>query len=74
MATLNDFMPNVTTSDTKKRQQCYEVLSRYLSDPRSSLICDDIDGFIEGLAAWVTCSNYKVKYFLRYKTKQKRLF
>ncbi|XP_052252616.1 CLIP-associating protein 1-like isoform X3 [Dreissena polymorpha] len=60
MATLTDFLPNVTTQDTKKRQQCYETLSRYLSDPRSSLECDDNDAFMTGLAAWVTCSNFKI--------------
>ncbi|KAL4229386.1 hypothetical protein ACF0H5_012425 [Mactra antiquata] len=57
---LSDFVPNVTTQDTRKRQQCYDVLSRYLSDPRSSLDCDDFDALVEGLTAWVTCSNYKV--------------
>ncbi|XP_052805181.1 CLIP-associating protein 1-like isoform X3 [Mya arenaria] len=60
MATLTDFLPNVTTQDTRKRQQCYESLSRYLSDPRSSLECEDNDAFVSGLASWVTCSNYKV--------------
>ncbi|XP_053408715.1 CLIP-associating protein 1-like isoform X9 [Mercenaria mercenaria] len=57
---LSDFVPNVTTQDTRKRQQCYEVMSRYLSDPRSSLACDDMDALVEGLTAWVTCSNYKI--------------
>lgn len=59
--TLSDFVPNVTTQDTRKRQQCYEVMSRYLSDPRSSLVCEDMDALVEGLTAWVTCSNYKVR-------------
>ena len=60
MATLTDFLANVVTQDTKKRLQVYDTLSRYLSDPRSSLECDDTDGFITGLASWVACSNYKV--------------
>ena len=57
---LTDFLTNVTTTDTRKRQECYEGLSNYLKDPRSSLDCDDLDGFIEGLSQWVGCSNYKV--------------
>ncbi len=61
MATdLNDFMPNVTTQDTKKRFLVHTELVPYLSDPGSSLVCEDIDKFIEGLVGWVNCSNYKV--------------
>ncbi|XP_067686720.1 CLIP-associating protein 1-like isoform X22 [Haliotis asinina] len=61
MATdLNDFMPNVTTQDTKKRFLVHTELVPYLSDPGSSLVCEDIDKFIEGLIGWVNCSNYKI--------------
>ncbi|XP_048238505.1 CLIP-associating protein 1-like isoform X29 [Haliotis rufescens] len=61
MATdLNDFMPNVSTQDTKKRFLVHTELVPYLSDPGSSLVCEDIDKFIEGLTGWVNCSNYKI--------------
>ena len=62
---LTDFLASVTTTDTKKRQECHDSLSLYLKDPRSSLECDDIDAFIEGLTQWVTCSNYKVGISLK---------
>nr|AYP63828.1 CLIP-associating protein 1 [Haliotis discus discus] len=61
MATdLNDFMPNVTTQDTKKRFLVHTELVPYLSDPGSSLVCEDIGKFIEGLTGWVNCSNHKI--------------
>lgn len=71
MATdLNDFMPNVTTQDTKKRFLVHTELVPYLSDPGSSLVCEDIGKFIEGLTGWVNCSNHKVcRLFLRQESK-----
>ncbi|XP_021373910.1 CLIP-associating protein 1-like isoform X10 [Mizuhopecten yessoensis] len=60
MATLDDFLPNVITQDTRKRIQAHGDLIPYLSDPHSSLTCGDIDELINGLVGWVNSSNYKV--------------
>ena len=59
-STLDDFLANVVTTDTRKRVQCYEDLLPYLSDPTSSLQCDEFDRFVEGLTGWINSSNYKV--------------
>ncbi|XP_025078295.1 CLIP-associating protein 1-like isoform X6 [Pomacea canaliculata] len=60
MESLDDFLDGVLTQDVKKRFQVHQQLVSYLSDPLSSLKSDDLDRFVEGLAAWVSCSNYKV--------------
>ncbi|KAK3106105.1 hypothetical protein FSP39_012814 [Pinctada imbricata] len=57
---LDYFLPNVSTQDTRKRVQAHSELVPYLSDPHSSLYCTEIDEFIGGLVAWVNCSNYKI--------------
>ncbi|GFN94586.1 clip-associating protein 1 [Plakobranchus ocellatus] len=61
MASLTDYLESVTTQDTKKRLQAHAELVPFLSDPRSSLDCEDydLDTLIEGLAAWVKSSNFK---------------
>lgn len=61
MESLDDFLDGVLTQDVKKRFQVHQQLVSYLSDPLSSLKSDDLDRFVEGLAAWVSCSNYKVR-------------
>lgn len=64
METLDSFLPNVTTQDTRKRIQAHQDLVPYLSDPHSSLACPEMDEFIGGLVGWVNCSNYKVRHIL----------
>lgn len=64
METLDSFLPNVTTQDTRKRIQAHQDLVPYLSDPHSSLTCPEMDEFIGGLVGWVNCSNYKVRQIL----------
>lgn len=64
METLDSFLPNVTTQDTRKRIQAHQDLVPYLSDPHSSLTCPEMDEFIGGLVGWVNCSNYKVRDIL----------
>ena len=58
--TLDDFLPNVVTQDTRKRLQAYEKLVPYLENERSSLYCEETDKFVDGLAGWINSSNYKV--------------
>ncbi|GFS08140.1 CLIP-associating protein 1 [Elysia marginata] len=69
MASLTDFMDCVTTQDTRRRIQAHSELVPFLSDPRSSLECEDyeLDTLIEGLTAWVKSSNFKIQI----KTKDK---
>ncbi|XP_070175260.1 CLIP-associating protein 1-like isoform X3 [Littorina saxatilis] len=57
---LDDFLDGVVTQDVKRRFTVHAQLVSYLSDPLSSLKSDDLDRFVEGLAGWVSCSNYKV--------------
>ena len=59
-ASLDDFLPRVITQDTHKRMQCHEELVLYLQDPHASMYCDDTDRFMDGLASWISSSNYKV--------------
>ncbi|XP_064644239.1 CLIP-associating protein 1-like isoform X4 [Lineus longissimus] len=60
MATLDKFLPNVATSDTTKRMKVYDDLIAHLSDLDSSIECEEMDRFTEGLANWISGSNYKV--------------
>ncbi|XP_055860574.1 CLIP-associating protein 1-like isoform X5 [Biomphalaria glabrata] len=62
MSSLDDFIDGVTSQDTKKRLQTHADLIPFLSDPHSSLECQDfnVDQLIEGLAGWVKSSNFKV--------------
>ncbi|GAB1609449.1 CLIP-associating protein 1-B-like isoform X4 [Argonauta hians] len=60
MASLDTFMRNVVTQDTRSRTQVHSELVAYLSDPGASLDCEDIDQFINGLVAWVNSSNFKI--------------
>ncbi|XP_036366143.1 CLIP-associating protein 1-B isoform X15 [Octopus sinensis] len=60
MASLDTFMRNVVTQDTRSRTQVHSELVSYLSDPGASLDCEDIDQFINGLVAWVNSSNFKI--------------
>lgn len=62
--TLDDFMPGVTTQDTRKRAQTYAELVPYLQQSDSSLYCEEMDKFVEGLANWVSGSNFKVIFNL----------
>ncbi|XP_013391206.1 CLIP-associating protein 1-like [Lingula anatina] len=59
-SSLDDFMANVVTNDTHKRLDAYNGLVGYLSEPRSSLQCENMDEFVDGLVAWMNSSNYKI--------------
>ena len=59
MDSLDDFLDGVLTQDVRKRFAVHAQLVSYLGDPQSSLKSDDLDRFVEGLAGWVSCSNYK---------------
>jgi len=57
---LDDFLPYIETSDTKKRLHIYEQLVSYLRCSYTSLECRNMDKVIDGLNAWISSSNYKV--------------
>ncbi|KAK7497574.1 hypothetical protein BaRGS_00011214 [Batillaria attramentaria] len=59
MEGLDAFLDGVLTQDVKRRFQVHQQLVSYLSDPLASLKSEDLDRFIDGLASWVSCSNYK---------------
>ncbi|XP_076456220.1 CLIP-associating protein 1-A-like isoform X4 [Babylonia areolata] len=60
METLDDFLEGVLTQDVKRRFLVHCQLVAYLGDPLSSLDSLELDRFVEGLAGWVSCSNYKI--------------
>lgn len=60
MASLDTYLPNVTTTDTRKRLETHPDLVEYLRDPGNSVQCEDMDRFVDGLTAWISSSNYKV--------------
>jgi len=57
---LDDFLPYIQTSDTKKRLHTYEQLVGYLRCSYTSLECRNMEKVIDGLIAWISSSNYKV--------------
>jgi len=57
---LDDFLPYIETSDTKKRLHTYEQLVGYLRCSYTSLECRNMEKLIDGLIAWISSSNYKV--------------
>jgi len=57
---LDDFVPYIQTSDTKKRMHTYEQLVGYLRCSYTSLECRHMEKLIDGLVAWISSSNYKV--------------
>ena len=59
-SSLDDFTPGVVTQDTRKRIATHPELLSYLRDPSSSLQCEELDKFIDGLSSWVGSSNFKV--------------
>ena len=62
--TLDDFLQNVITQDTRKRLQVYGELVPYLQNERNSVYCEEMDKFVDGLAGWINSSNYKVMHSL----------
>ena len=60
MATLDTYYSSVLTSDTRRRLAVHPELVSHLQDPGSSLQCEQLDTFIDGLSSWVSSSNYKV--------------
>lgn len=58
---LDSFYPNVLSKEPSVRLECFPALENYLSDSNSSLECDDLTGFIDGLLRWIEGSNFRVR-------------
>ena len=63
MANLDTFLPNVITQDSKKRLQVHPELVIHIRNEDSSLYCEEMDIFMDGITNWVNCSNFKVSLF-----------
>ena len=59
---LDDYAAGVSSQDTRKRLQTYSELIPHLQDFSTSLQCEDMDKFVDGLSNWISSSNYKVRY------------
>lgn len=58
---LDHFLPGILTQDTKKRIEVGEELVTYLRNGNTSLYCEEMDKLVDGLTAWVSSSNFKVR-------------
>lgn len=65
MNNLDKFYDGVITADNRLRTTTYPQLVDFLQNPGTSCACDNIDRFIDGLAAWVNSSNFKVSKGIR---------
>ena len=57
---MEDFIPLLITTDTRKRIAIGGDILNYLADPQNSLQCDDIGVVIDGIVPWMQNSNFKV--------------
>ncbi|XP_025829154.1 CLIP-associating protein isoform X2 [Agrilus planipennis] len=57
---LDGFLPHLSKSDTKFRQQLGADLLAFLAEPSNPMTCQDIGQLIDGLIPWMQSSNYKV--------------
>ena len=61
MSGLDEFYPDLSTTDTKKKLTVGVNIVNYLKDENNPLDCEDIGGFIDGLVPWMQSSNFKVR-------------
>ena len=55
-------VPDLSTTDTKKKLTVGVNIVNYLKDENNPLDCEDIGGFIDGLVPWMQSSNFKVRF------------
>ncbi|CAF1611909.1 unnamed protein product, partial [Adineta ricciae] len=58
--TLGDFYQSVTSKEPSVRLECFSALENLLSDSETSVDCDDLPGFINGLIKWIEGSNFRI--------------
>lgn len=59
---MDDFLPLLLTTDTRKRITIGGDILKFLAEPDNSIQCDDIGHFIDGVVPWMQNSNFKVSY------------
>ncbi|XP_018025438.1 CLIP-associating protein 1-like [Hyalella azteca] len=57
---MEEFIPLMLTTDTRKKITIGCDLLKYISDPANSIECDDIGRVIDGIVPWMQNSNFKV--------------
>jgi len=57
---LDDFYQHVLSKEPSVRLECFPALEILLSDVDSSVECEDLTGFIDGLLKWIEGSNFRV--------------
>lgn len=57
---LDDFYQNVLSKEPNVRLECFPALENHLSDTDTSIECNDLTGFIDGLLKWIEGSNFRV--------------
>ena len=60
MSGLDDFYPDLSSTDTKKKLTVGQNIINYLETSDGDISCEDIGGFIDGLVPWMQSSNFKV--------------
>jgi hypothetical protein len=60
---LDDFYQNVLSKEPSVRLECFPALENYLSDVNTSLECNNLTDFIDGLLKWIEGSNFRVRFF-----------
>ena len=60
MASLDTYLSAAQTTDTRKRFTAHPEIVNHLLDPSSSLQCENLEGFVDGITSWVNSSNFKV--------------
>jgi len=59
---LDDFYQNVLSKEPSVRLECFPALENYLSDVNTSLECNNLTDFIDGLLKWIEGSNFRVRF------------
>lgn len=65
MGNLDKYYDGIVTQDNRLRTTTYPQLVDFLQNPVTSCTSENIDTLIDGLAAWVNSSNFKVSFVLR---------
>ena len=63
---MDGFNDKIGTTDTYSKLSLGDALINYLGNHGNSIECTDIGQFIDKLVPWLTCSNFKVSFFLNY--------
>jgi CLIP-associating protein 1/2 len=73
---MDNFLPQLSSSDTRVKLNLGTEIIRYLQDEDNSLECSDIGHIIDGLVPWLGSSQFKVLIALvnNYKHKIKCCF